>query len=249
MGAKPPLSVLVSVTAISGLAAGYFTWNLLPRSGSAASAARSKPAPEFAPIRSKALPPAGSSMMIVQEPGGRSDEVVALGADDPVMERGKARKAAPEPQAVENDPPAAPAQGVPIIHVQYKDMSSPFHDEPIGHEFAPTQLAQEPFQKEQPPPEAPLQAPPPAPSAPAKARVLAAPRSLNDHPIGQDDLFPLPETPPEIAKPFWDLERKQKALLSGLIAACGAIYLLTSMGVFYSLVGNPSRENAREPEH
>ena len=250
---KPNLFVQVSVAVISGAAAMYCIQSFHAAGESAAPALRqSSPAiepnapqppnqpapgapppapaldPGVEPPRAQAAPPAAVSMLIMPEPGGASGGIVSVGEDEPVP-------GGTAPSAVKKTgSPATPARKeTPVIHLQHSGLQSRYTGH-IGHDFQSPQLAPRVYPKKEAP-KAELAAealePKPAP------HFIAVPRNLDEKGIPQKDIFVPSSLHPEFVpeQPFWDYERKRKAVFAGLIALSGILYLMSVHGLFTSL--------------
>lgn len=250
---KPNLFVQVSVAVISGAAAMYCIQNLrlapAPRAPEARESAAKAPPPSsepppalpdssIAPARFKAAAPTARSMMVVPEPGGAEEGILSVGADEPAAERrGGDSRTAPKKK---KSPEAPVRKEIPAVHLRRASFHSPYAGPAVGRGFESAPLAPHLFPKkeEAAPAEEEQAAPPPVKTPP---RLIVAPRILSVKPIPQKDIFVPSLLHPEIVpeKPFWNDERKYKALLSGLVALFGVLYLLSALGFFNAFIAKP----------
>jgi hypothetical protein len=263
---KPNLLVQVTVAVVSGAAAMYCIQNIQPLATTKeASTARSEtppppsppppkaepvsapaegptPDPDIASNRVAAAPPAANSMMIVPEPGGASGGVVAIGEDAPVQAAPPAPPRDPAPKPDEEELP----KKAPTPHLTKSALQSRYVPS-IGSGFESSSLTAPQFA--QAPKPKPKSAPAPVEKPKEAPHFIVAPKSLNDKPIQQEDVFVPSLLHPEIVpeRPFWDNDRKRKAALTGLIAITGFFYLLFVMGVFNSFLAKPKYEEEPPP--
>jgi hypothetical protein len=166
-------------------------------------------------------------MLIAPEPGGAPGDVVSIGEDEPAP-------AAAAPAAV-IAAAASPPQATPVIHLQRSGLHGAYTDH-VGHDFQSPQLSPRSFAKKAAP-----KAPPPEAAPKTIPHFITSPRSLDDTGIPQKDVFVPSSLHPEIVPEtvFWDYEHKRKAVIAGLIALTGVLYLMFVMGVFNALVAKP----------
>jgi len=255
---KPNLFVQVSVAVISGAAAMYCIQNVRLAPAPSAPAAResaAKPPPlpgepppalpdsSIEPARFKIAAPTARSMMIAPEPGGAGEGIVSVGADEPAAARSEGDL---RPAVKKKKPLAASTRkDIPAVHLRRASFHGPYAGPAVGHGFESSQLAPRLFPKKETtaPPEPEEVSPEPVKTPP---RLLVAPRILSVKPIPQKDIFVPSLLHPEIVteRPFWNDERKYKALLSGLVSLFGVLYLLSALGFFNAFIAKPRDSNS-----
>jgi len=252
---KPNLFVQVSVAVISGAAVMYivqnfsdapvvqrylFTKDATKVVAKAAEPEKASPPPQRpAPttedlqdinaVRAQLPAPAPSSMMVVPEPGGRGDGILAVDGDESMLEPEKSDKAGEPDQPERPKAKTLSATGAPVLHLGEPTDRRVIGGMKVGTGFGSKALHVHEFaKKEAPAPVAPKPKEKPKPQTKHYAMLF------EKTPIPRKDLYVPgllnPDVVPE--KEFWDEKRKRNVVLAGLIALFGIFYLLFATGAF-----------------